>query len=136
MKKHRQNNYIKLVRSCLTGKVVWVYQGTSQEGARRAYLRACKREVIRVRNWVQYVNEHRSRIRQFINMCMASLPLDAELTPEQKEAAKELRRIEREDIPCYREFYDHIIEEAKRRNEASARWRDNRNEWLGLKDKK
>lgn len=85
---------------------------------------------------MQKVNERRRNIRRFINQCMASMSLTAEMTPEQKESAKELQRIERDEQPCHREFYDHIIEEARRRNEASGRWRDQRNKWLGRKTKK
>jgi len=129
----RNKKYVQIVRSCLTGKVVWIYRGSSSDGARQAYWRACKAEVKRVRMWMQKVNERRRSIRRFISECTASLPLTAEMTQEQKDAVRELQRIENEDYPCHREFYDHIIEETRRRNEASARWREQRNKWLGKK---
>lgn len=122
-----------LRRSCITGKVVWVYRGTPQ-GHEKAYWRACRKEVKRVRMWMQKVNERRRNISRFITGCMSALPLTHEMTKEQKEAAKELQRIEKNEQPCHRDFYDHIMEETRRRNEASKRWRANRNKWLGRKN--
>ena len=124
MKKHCKHIVTIVRRSCLTNKVVWIYRGASAGSARHAYLKACKKEIKRVRMWMQDVNERRRSLMQFINQCMASLPLTAEMTPEQKDAAKELRRIEKDEQPCHREFYDHVIEEVCRRNEASGRWRE------------
>ncbi len=130
-KKHRP--YTAIVRSCITGKVVWVYRGTPN-GQRMAYWRACRKEVRRVRMWMQRVNERRREITRFINSCMAALPLTHEMTKEQREAARELQRIEKNEPPCHRDFYDHIMEETRRKNEASRRWRANRNKWLGRKN--
>lgn len=128
--------YIRIVRSYITGKVVWIYSGVSGSAWRKAYRRSCKREVRRVRMWMQEVNDRRRNIGRFTAKCMESLPLTAEMTPEQREAAQELQRIRQQEYPCHRDFYEHIMEETRRRNEASGRWRDQRNRWLGRKVKK
>ena len=133
MKKHHRHQYIRIVRSCLTGKAVWIYQGSSVAGAKLAYWKACKKEVKRVRMWMQKVNERRRNLRRFISECTASLPLTVELTLEQKDSAHELQFIDKDNQSCHREFYDHIMEEARRYNESSARWKSVRNKWLGRK---
>ena len=43
--------------------------------------------------------------------------LTSELTPEQKQAAKELQAMAKKEPPCDREFYNHIMEERRRRKE-------------------
>ena len=134
MKIHRRNNLVTVIRrSCLTGKVVWIYRGQSHDGARQAYWRACRKEVRRVRMWMQKVNERRRNLSQFVSRVTGSMPPAAELTQEQREAARQLRLIEKREYPCHREFYDHIMEETRRKNEASGRWREQRNRWLGRK---
>jgi hypothetical protein len=61
------------------------------------------------------------------------LPQAAEMTPEQKEASKKLRAIRKQEQPCHREFYDHVIEEKTKQNAASERWRKNRLDWFNKK---
>lgn len=129
----RRNLLTFVRRSCITGKIVWVYRGISHAAAMEAYKRARKKEIRRVRMWMQEVNKRRRGIGQFIAKCTESMPLTAEMTPEQMEAARELQRMEKDEYPCHREFYEHIVEEARRRNEQSRRWRDHRNKWFGRK---
>lgn len=117
MKKEKPNRVIVIRRSCLTGKVVWVYCGTSKRGADTAYWRACRAEVTRVRRWGEKAAERRSRIMAILNAALADLNITATLTPEQKAAAKKLSALSREDIACHREFYEHVIEERRRRAE-------------------
>lgn len=115
MKEKRQ--YVKIVRSCLTGKVVWIYRGLSQNAARLAYWRACQKEIERVRNWAQKMQSRKDHILRVLEECSASLPLNAELTKEQKEASRELQSIIRKGQECHSEFYDHIMETRRRRQE-------------------
>ena len=100
-------------RSCLTGVPVWVYRGASKAGARQAYWRACKAEIERVRRWSEITADRTARITRFISQCMEKLPIDAELTPVQMEAAKQLRAILKKEPQCNMEFYNHIMEERR-----------------------
>lgn len=130
MKKKDTVTVIK--RSCLTGKAVWFYRGPSMESMRKAYFRACKREIERVHNWSHRMENCNASIRKLLNQCLDGLPINAELSPEQKEASSQLQGIIKRGTPCYREFYDHILEEARRKNAASRRWAAARAKKFGL----
>ena len=103
--------------SCLTGKAVWVYRGPSKGAACLAYWRACKAEIERVHHWSDIVVQRADGIRRLLTQCMADKPIDAELTAEQKEGARQLMAISKKPPVCDREFYDHIMEERRRRAE-------------------
>ena len=114
----KHNHSVTILRkSCLTGKVVWIYCGPSKNAARAAYWRACQKELERVRLWNEKMQRRRASIRRFLNDCTASLPIDAEMSPDQKEAARQLQAIERKGPDCDKGFYDHVIEERRRRAE-------------------
>lgn len=108
---------IVIRKSCLTGKVVWVYKGSSRHAASTAYWRACQREVERVRHWGETAAQRRARIMQLLNECLEDLPITADMPPKQKAAVRQLLRLSKEDIACHREFYEHIMEERRRRTE-------------------
>lgn len=109
--------YTDIRRSCLTGEVVWIYTGPSKAAAWIAYKRACQREVERVRQWCDTVARRKKSILAFLNSCMAGIPITDELPPEKKEAARQLLALSKQNIPCHRSFYDHIIEEQRRKAE-------------------
>jgi len=114
----KKKNLITVIcKSCLTGKVVWIYRGPSRGAARVAYWRACKAEIERVRNWGETVARRRESIANTLKAILGGLPKNTELTPQQAEAARQLEAIGNSDVPCYREFYDHIMEERRRRAE-------------------
>ena len=121
-------------RSCITGKIVWVYRGPSEEAARRAYHRARLREIERVRHWGETVKARADGIMRLLSDCMAKFPINAQLTPDQAEAARTLKAAATMPVPCHMDFYDHIIEEARRANLASGRWRANRIRMFGKKE--
>ena len=125
--------FTKIVYSCLTGVPVWLYRGSSENGCHLAYWRACKAEVERVKNWSKTVAARRAEIKKLLDNCVAALPINVELTKEQKTAIKKLQAMIAEPQPCDKEFYNHIMEEARRRNENSARWRETRKKNFGLK---
>lgn len=129
----KKPKYTKIVYSCLTGVPVWLYRGASENACRWAYLRACKHEIERVKSWSKTVAARRAEIKKLLDNCIAALPINAELTAEQKSAIKKLQAMIAEPQPCDKEFYNHIIEEARRRNEQSARWRESRCKNFGLK---
>lgn len=104
-------------KSCLTGKIVWVYYGLNKKAAYVAYCRACKLEIKKQNNWEETSEKRKRRILKLLNDCLAEIPITTPLTKEQTEMARELRTIAEEDIACHREFYNHIMEERKRRTE-------------------
>lgn len=103
--------------SCLTGKAVWIYQGLSRHGGRQAYLMAWKKELERVKNWREHVMKRKATIMKILNDCMANQPITGELSPEKQAAARTLLKLAETEPECYRGFYDHIIEERRRRAE-------------------
>lgn len=120
-------------RSCLTGNVVWIYRGPSHTAAQEAYRRACKKELERVRKWSKVAARRCANVARILTACTERMPLTADMTAEQRESARRLQAISKQEQPCHREFYDHIVEEARRRNEASARWREQRKKWFSRK---
>ena len=127
--------YVKIIYSCVTGAPVWIHFGKSENAWRFAYRRACKKEVRRVRMWSKHVARRAANVAKLLSRCTESIPIDAELTSEQKTAESRLKAVQKRCDVGNREFYDHIIEEARRRNDASRRWRDTRNKWFGVKVK-
>lgn len=115
MNRAQRYSFTDIRRSCLTGNVVWIYQGQSKGGAQTAYWKACQAEIARVRNWTEIVARRTSNISRLLNDCLADLPINAELTPLQQDAVRRLQSIGKKDFGCYREFYDHIREERRRR---------------------
>ena len=113
----KKHPYKRIVRSCITGQVVWIYRGASYEASRVAYWRACQKEIARVKAWPSYVARQRRAIRRLLAECQANIPLTAEMTPEQKRAAQRLQDMARAPQPCDREFYNHIMEERRRKAE-------------------
>lgn len=114
MFKNKPHSVTVIVRSCLTGQVVWIYRGASKRSADSTYCRACQCEVERVRHWSRIAARRKANILRLLSECMAGMAIDGVMTPEQKAAAKRLTSMA-EDPGCYREFYDHIMEERRRR---------------------
>lgn len=118
MKKEKSYKVVVFRKSCLTGQAVWLCQGwKSLKAEREAYYRACQREVKRVRRWGVTVKRRMANIRRLLCDCTAGIPLTAKLTAEQRTAARELEMQSRTSVACYRGFYDHILEERRRRGE-------------------
>ncbi len=114
---HKQKSKKQLYKrvSCLTGKVVWAGLYTTNNNARQRYFVAKKHELRIVDGWDKTASARCTRIKDFLNECLAELPITAELTKQQITAARNLRALANEAVPCPREFYDHIIEETSRR---------------------
>jgi len=117
MEKIRKFNVTVIRRSCITGKIIWVYRGMSKNAANVAYHRAWKHELERIKHWPEYVAERKANILKLLNDCLANLPITAELTPKQKAAARRLRKMAETEPECDLDFYNHIIEEQRRRAE-------------------
>lgn len=54
-------------------------------------------------------------ISRLLSDCMADIPFTAQLTPQQREAAEQLHAISIRGNSCTSGFYEHIIEERKRK---------------------
>lgn len=104
-------------RSCLTGVPVWVYRGPSVAAARQMYWRACKREIERVRNWPELMRKRRERILCQLDAVTAALPITHQLSDEQRQAVRALQAEARKEPERESEFYRHIMEERRRREE-------------------
>lgn len=102
-------------KSCLTGNVVWIYRGPSENAARQEYSRACKSEFERMRHFSTFAARRCANIARILSDCMAEIPINAELTPPQREAARQLQAIQKKAVMYNREFYEHIMEERQRR---------------------
>ena len=124
---------VVLKRSCLTGRIVWAYRG-DEEGARKAYWRACKKEVRRVRNWMKRMANRRRQLLRIITPRRQHF--GEQLHAEEHESSSNGRQharsyqLAKKEPPLDRAFYDHIIEEAKRRNWQSGRWKENREKMI------
>lgn len=112
----REKKHITIVYSCLTGVPVWVYFGPTEK-PRMAYWRACKAEIELHRRWPEIVAERRDFIMGILNKCLQNQPMMSDLPPEKKKAAKRLLAMANEPQPFYSEFYDHIMEERRRKEE-------------------
>jgi len=106
-----------IVRSCLTGVAVWVYRGASEEAARIAYWRACQKELERVRQWPETVERRRAAIMRVLAEVTEGLPVTAEMPPGKRRFAKCLLAQAERKLPAGGEFYDHIMETRRRREE-------------------
>lgn len=104
-----------ILKSCITGRAVWIYQG--QGAVYMAYWRASKKEIERIRNWPAIAARRKESIERLISVCMKDFPITAELTPEQINAVKKLKRIKDKGMECDRGFYDHIMETRERRRQ-------------------
>ncbi len=130
MKKHR----VTVIRkSCLTGRAVWIYVGPSYEAARIAYHKACRKELERMRQWGQSVARRCANVARILADCTSALPLAAEMTAAQKEAARRLLALRDRRQPCSSEFFDHVVAEKRRQESASRRWRGARGKWFARK---
>lgn len=115
---NKKGKHIKVFirRSCITGKVIWVYRGV-KTGEYLAYWRACRKELQRFKMWAERLDRRRRNMTRLLSDSSSRIPITEEMTPEQREAARQLHELSVADVKPDREFYDHIIEERRRREE-------------------
>jgi hypothetical protein len=119
----RKEKIIRSIRkSCITGKAVWLNHNMTYMGEWIAYRRACQREIELVKKYPKLMEQRRANIMKLLSDLLASLPAIGELPPEKKAAAKALMKIADSPPPCYKDFYNHIMEE-RRRKEADRKIR-------------
>lgn len=116
MLKNKIHNITIILKSCLTGTAVWIYQGPSRNAARLAYWRACKKEVERVGRLAEAAERRRANILRMLSELTAGMPATAEMPPEKKRLARQLLALAERKIPAGA-FYEHIMEERRRREE-------------------
>lgn len=112
MKKQKLITIIK--RSCLTDQPVWIYQGPTEEAARKAYYRTKRAEKRRVMLLPKFLDLRRRAIERFLNDLLGNLPLIAELTREQRAAVKELKALAQQPPQSDKAFWEHCKEETRR----------------------
>lgn len=127
---NKQNGNVLIVkRSCLTGRIVWVYRGTSEDAARKAYWRACKKEIRHIRDWAKKMSRRRKILLSIVthgDCNSVSSSVFNQMSSEKRRLARRIMQLAKDVPQPDREFYDHVVEEAKRRNWASDRWKVNR----------
>ena len=115
MTKISLHGFTDIRHSCITGKAVWIYRGASKRASWEAYRRARLREIERMRNWSKYAARRKENIRRMLNECLADKPFTDTLPDEQKTAARQLIAISKECGSCNSDFYNHIMEERRRK---------------------
>lgn len=132
----RRRHLVTIIkRSCLTGKVVWIYRGASRNAGRHAYWKACKKELEKVKQWAERMADRKRRLTLMLGSSDSSSSsgngssgkasangtsgnmFGGELTDEQRKAARELVRMAKQEPPPDLEFYNHIVEERRRRQQ-------------------
>lgn len=114
MAKRKRSKSIFIRRSCLTGNAVWIYRGEA-DNERKTYWKACRFEVERVQRWTDIVSRRMGNISRLISDCLVNIPLNVELTPQQKQAVRQLQSVGNKGIICHRDFYEHIMAQRKQR---------------------
>lgn len=121
-------------RSCLTGKVVWIYRGMSHNAGRLAYWKACKKELEKVKQWSERMADRKRKLTMVLGLSDSNTSANGssgkasangtsgnmigdELTDEQRKAYRELVRMSKQEPPPDMEFYNHIVEERRRRQQ-------------------
>lgn len=67
--------------------------------------------------WPEMMSRRKANILRLLNDCMASASITGEIPKEKQEAARRLVALSESPPACYRDFYNHIIEQRRRRKE-------------------
>ena len=113
----RKHKVIRILhRSCLTDQPVWLSPQRSRQAEAKAYKRACKHEIERIKGWGKRIEQRKGNILHLLSDLMANIPIFASVAEEQAEAAKQLNAIAEKSPLCYRDFYNHIMERKRKTN--------------------
>lgn len=113
--KHRTKAVTVIKRSGTTGRAVWLYQGSSKEGARKAYERVRRKENTRVRWWKSRMKLRAKNILTFLDKLLDALPMMGGIPPEKRQAVRELQRIADNPPPCDTGLYNQLQQERRKR---------------------
>lgn len=120
----KKNKPLRVIRkSCVTGKAVWVSHRTEYRAVWRSYKTACKCEIERTKNLAEMAARLKGGVLKFLNDCLAHLPIDVPMTTEQQAAARQMLYMAEYNPYTKSEFYEHIVEERRRREEDRKMWR-------------
>jgi hypothetical protein len=78
----------------------------------KAYQRAVKHEIEYVKN---YADRAARRMNAFATFLASFIKDIGALTPQQREAVAKIQAEQQADTVCQSEFYDHIMEQRRRR---------------------
>ena len=101
--------------SGMTGRAVWLYQGSSKEGARKAYERVRRKESTRVRWWKNRMKRRAENILTFLDKLLAALPMMGGIPPEKRQAIRDLQRLADNPPPCDTGLYNQLQQERRKR---------------------
>lgn len=116
MTKQKQRIMRVIRKSCLTGRAIWIGHKRSHEGEWKAYKRAARREIERIRNWGNVMERRKANVKRMLSSITANIPLRGNLTMEKKKAARELNTIADKTPSPDNGFYNHLIEELRKRD--------------------
>lgn len=118
----RKKRAMKVLRkSLLTGKAVWIGIERTYNAEWKAYKRACRKEITRMRGWGYVVARRKKNILNLLSELTARLPIIGNISKEQRAAAKALTQLADNEPPKQSDFYDHIHEEKRQHYNAQRR---------------
>lgn len=112
--KHRTKAVTVIKRSGMTGRAVWLYQGSSKEGARKAYERVRRKESTRVRWWKKRMQRRAKNIFSFLDKLLAALPMMGGIPSEKRQAIRDLQRLADNPPPCDTGLYNQLQQERRK----------------------
>lgn len=110
-----------ILKSALTGKAVWVSHDRTYKTEWEAYKKACRKEITRMRSWGYMVARRKNNILHFLAKLTESLPILGDIPKEKRDAAKALTQLADTEPLKQSDFYDHIREERRQRENAKKR---------------
>ena len=114
MKYCKPHRAVAIRKSCLTGKAVWIHSGSPSKNSEwMAYDRAKRQEMKRVKQWSDMKARRKSNIMRIFNDCMENV---SRIEGKLQTAARKLLTLSEQTISCSRDFYNHLLEERKRRS--------------------
>lgn len=125
--KHKKRIMKVIRKSALTGKAVWIGIERTYNTEWKAYKRACRKEITRMRGWGYVVARRKNNVLRLLNELTARLPILGDIPQDQREAAKALTKMADYEPSKQSDFYDHICEERRQRENArrrEKRWKE------------
>ena len=100
---------VTTIKSCLTGKVVWLNGSPTKGSAKKAFARTRTRELLRVRSWLDVLAHRKANIMRFLNILTAPTNMQMQEFPvETVRAARRIAGIANTAIACDDSLYNHI----------------------------
>ena len=113
--RHHTQDVTVIKRSDTTGRAVWLYQGSSKEGARKAYERIRRKENTRVRWWGKRIKRRAAQIKAFLQKLIDALPMMGGMTQHQRQAVRNIQKLADNPPPCDTGLYNQLQQERRKR---------------------